>query len=93
MKIQVFWDKTPGRFGGAFCSYFQEDDGGSFKTLVTIYQSTLRRALGHLNLHQLFRKNLRSHSETSCRLIVATVGGVYVCVVSAFPLLIQVFQY
>lgn len=26
MKIQVFWDKTPWRFEGAFCLCFQEDE-------------------------------------------------------------------
>jgi len=85
--------KNRGVLGGALCSYFQEDDGGSSKTLVTIYQSTRRRVLGHLNLHQLFRKNLRSRSKTSCRIFVAMMGGVFVCVVSTFSLLIWVFRY
>jgi hypothetical protein len=67
------------------------EDGGSSETLVTIYQSTRRHALGHLNLHKHFRKNLRSRSETSCRLFFAPVDSVFVCVLSTFPILIQVF--
>lgn len=98
MKIQVFWDKTPWRFGGAFCLFFPRrrvdpEDRISSETLVTTYQSARLRVLGHLNLHQYFHKNLRSWSKTSCKLFVATVGGVFVCVVSMLSHLIQVFWY
>jgi len=61
------------------------EDGGSSETLVTIYQSTRRRTLGHLNLHKHFRKNLRSRSETSCRLFFAPVDGVFVCDFNVSP--------